>query len=85
MLRKNSELYIILFLAENDATPSFYMHIGSWVYPLVPGVSPMLQTNSRTFIIPDLQASIPGSFFYSNKKKWNYYYLLNRTHHCVQY
>ncbi|XP_059481302.1 protein spartin [Neocloeon triangulifer] len=47
--------------AENEIAPTYYMHIGSWVYPLVPGVSPMLHSKSGALIIPDLQASVPGS------------------------
>ncbi|XP_065334920.1 protein spartin isoform X2 [Cloeon dipterum] len=46
---------------ENELAPTFYLQLGSWVYPLVPGISPVLRAESGTFIIPDLQATVPGS------------------------
>lgn len=43
-------------------TESTFLQIGSWVYPLVPGVSPCYRTNYGAFILPDLHSDIPGKF-----------------------
>lgn len=34
---------------------------GSWIYPLVPGVSPCFRTDYGAFILPDLQSDKPGA------------------------
>ncbi|XP_023018570.2 spartin [Leptinotarsa decemlineata] len=41
--------------------PKAVLQIGTWVYPLVPGVSPCYRTDYGAFILPDLNATIPGS------------------------
>ncbi|XP_046846450.1 spartin-like isoform X2 [Xenia sp. Carnegie-2017] len=38
----------------SDHTSSTFLHCGSWVFPLVPGRSPVLKTDERTFMIPDI-------------------------------
>lgn len=41
--------------------PPAYLQVGSWIYPLVPGVSPCFRTTSRAFILPDIHSEIEGS------------------------
>lgn len=40
---------------------SFDTSDGSWIYPLVPGVSPCYRTDYGAFILPDLQSDKPGA------------------------
>lgn len=40
---------------------SFDHSDGSWIYPLVPGVSPCYRTDYGAFILPDLQSDKPGA------------------------
>jgi len=59
-----SSLYLYKFSDEQDvaetAAPAF-LQVGTWVYPLVPGRSPVLQSRSGSFMFPDLDESISGN------------------------
>lgn len=48
-------------LGEEGTTPTAYLQIGSWVYPLVPGVSPCYRTNYGAFILPDVHSTVQGN------------------------
>ena len=43
-------------------TPAM-LQVGSWVYPLVPGKSPVLQSSSGSYMFPDLDDSLSGEEF----------------------
>lgn len=49
-----------IFLGTEPNAPSAVLQIGSFVYPLVPGVSPCYRTNYGAFILPNLNAEAPG-------------------------
>ncbi|GLV43973.1 spartin [Carabus blaptoides fortunei] len=51
---------VVQGVVEGEESTTF-IQIGEWVYPLVPGVSPCYRTDYGAFILPDLQADIPGS------------------------
>ncbi|CAG9818415.1 unnamed protein product [Phaedon cochleariae] len=59
--REPENLMIYLVEEREPNTPKAVLKIGSWVYPLVPGVSPCYRTNYGAFILPDLHATLPGS------------------------
>ncbi len=44
----------------NEEMPAF-LQVGSWVYPLIPGKSPILKSNEGSFLFPDLDDSIEGN------------------------
>ncbi|BFZ14899.1 hypothetical protein BsWGS_17940 [Bradybaena similaris] len=44
-----------------DKSPTF-LHVGDWLYPLIPGVSPVLLSNYGAFIFPDLMTPDRESF-----------------------
>jgi hypothetical protein len=49
-----------------DASPSSgtqptFLKVGSWVYPLVPGQSPVLKSHLGKYMFPDLDDSIEGN------------------------
>jgi hypothetical protein len=48
-----------LFSDAGDDQPAF-LKVGSWVYPLVPGQSPVLKSNLGKYMFPDLDGSIEG-------------------------
>ncbi|XP_057661620.1 protein spartin [Diorhabda carinulata] len=54
-------LTISLVQGTEPNAPKAVLQVGSWVYPLVPAVSPCYRTNYGAFILPDLNASEPGS------------------------
>ena len=54
-----SALYLYKF-SSSDETPAL-LQVGSWVYPLVPGKSPVLKSRSGSYMFPDLDASIEGN------------------------
>jgi len=35
--------------------------VGSWVYPLLPGVSPVFRSAYGAFILPDVHSELPGA------------------------
>ena len=41
--------------------PPAYLQVGSWIYPLVPGVSPCFRTSFRAFILPDIHSDVEGT------------------------
>ncbi|XP_028398401.1 spartin-like [Dendronephthya gigantea] len=40
--------------SSDSSSPTVFLQCGSWVFPLVPGRSPVLKTEDRTFMIPDI-------------------------------
>lgn len=50
-----SELTCVYFLFPSDSgNPTVFLQCGSWLFPLIPGRSPVLKTEQRTFMIPDI-------------------------------
>ncbi|XP_050416907.2 spartin isoform X1 [Patella vulgata] len=47
--------------ATNAPSPPAFLQIGDWVYPLIPGMSPALQTSYGGYIFPDTLSQIPGA------------------------
>ena len=46
---------------ENGAeTPPAFLRVGDWTYPLVPGSSPVLQSNYGAYVFPDVASDTPG-------------------------
>lgn len=45
----------------NQCTSQAFIHVGDWVYPLLPGVSPCVRTEYGAFIVPDVNSPVPGS------------------------
>ncbi|XP_049859597.1 protein spartin [Schistocerca gregaria] len=41
--------------------PSYYLQLGTWIYPLVPGVSPCFRTQYGALILPDLHSDVTGA------------------------
>lgn len=54
-------LRISLVQGQEPNTPRAILQVGTWVYPLVPGVSPCYRTDYGAFILPNVHADIPGS------------------------
>lgn len=55
-------MQIIQFTEDNvENRPPAYLQVGTWIYPLVPGVSPCFRTSYRAFILPDIHSDIEGS------------------------
>ncbi|XP_070198501.1 spartin-like isoform X2 [Littorina saxatilis] len=44
----------------SDAPPAF-IQVGDWIYPLVPGTSPVLHTTYHAYLFPDLSPEAAGS------------------------
>jgi hypothetical protein len=40
--------------------PRAFLQVGSWIYPLVPGVSPCCRTEHNVFILPDVRSAEQG-------------------------
>lgn len=38
-----------------------YLQVGSWVYPLIPGISPVFRSDYGAFILPDVHSEIEGA------------------------
>ena len=57
------ERMIIVQFSEDSKgnRPPAYLQVGSWIYPLVPGVSPCFRTSYRAFILPDIHSDVEGS------------------------
>ncbi|GJQ73078.1 hypothetical protein Trydic_g1708 [Trypoxylus dichotomus] len=49
-----------IFGVEGDV-PNIFLQVGSWVYPLIPGVSPCYKTEYNGFIFPDIHSHVEGS------------------------
>lgn len=45
----------------NRNKPRAFLQVGSWIYPLVPGVSPCYRTEHNIFIVPDVHSATQGS------------------------
>jgi len=43
-----------------ETVPAF-LQVGDWIYPLLPGQSPVLQSNLGSYIFPDVSSSVPGN------------------------
>ncbi|RZC41035.1 Senescence and/or MIT domain containing protein [Asbolus verrucosus] len=54
-------LKIILVDNEGENVPRAILQIGTWVYPLIPGVSPCYRADYGAFILPNVYAETPGS------------------------
>ncbi|KAL1506082.1 hypothetical protein ABEB36_005512 [Hypothenemus hampei] len=59
--REPQLLKISLVQGDQPNTPRAILQIGTWIYPLVPGVSPCYRTDYGAFILPDVYSDIPGS------------------------
>ena len=46
--------------ATNCETQLAFLQVGEWIYPLLPGQSPVLQSNWGSYIFPDVTSSVPG-------------------------
>lgn len=38
-----------------------YLQVGSWVYPLIPGISPVFRADFGAFILPDVHSELEGA------------------------
>lgn len=47
--------------ASNVEQPPAFLQVGSWLYPMSPGTTPVLQANYGAYIFPDLTSATPGS------------------------
>uniref|UniRef100_T1J0J2 MIT domain-containing protein n=1 Tax=Strigamia maritima TaxID=126957 RepID=T1J0J2_STRMM len=45
--------------SSND--PSGWLQVGTWIYPLIPGHSPVLQTSYGAYMFPDTRSQQPGA------------------------
>ncbi|KAK3910561.1 Protein spartin [Frankliniella fusca] len=55
-------MLIVQFTEDNvENRPPAYLQVGTWIYPLVPGVSPCFRTSYRAFILPDIHSDVEGS------------------------
>lgn len=45
----------------DENSPSAFIQISEWIYPLIPGVSPCYKSESGALIFPDINALQPGS------------------------
>ncbi|XP_072386300.1 protein spartin [Diabrotica undecimpunctata] len=54
-------LTISLVRGTEPNAPAAILQVGTWVYPLVPGVSPCFRTDYGAFVLPDVNADVPGS------------------------
>ena len=54
-----SSLFIFRFCDSKD--DSAFLQVGTWVYPLIKGKSPILKSNEGAYMFPDLDESIEGN------------------------
>ncbi|CAG9772586.1 unnamed protein product [Ceutorhynchus assimilis] len=54
-------LKISLVEGSTPNAPRAILQIGTWIYPLVPGVSPCYRTDYGAFILPNVYSDVPGS------------------------
>lgn len=47
--------------ASNTEHPPAFLQVGSWLYPMSPGTTPVLQSNYGAYMFPDLTSSTPGA------------------------
>ncbi|XP_018331959.1 protein spartin [Agrilus planipennis] len=56
------QMIIGLVESKKENEPSkYFLQVGGWVYPLVPGVTVCYRTDYGAFIFPDTETEIPGS------------------------
>jgi len=48
-------------LGTSSETQPAVLQVGDWIYPLLPGQSPVLQSNWGSYIFPDVSSSVPGN------------------------
>lgn len=46
-------------LGKNDSTA--FLQVGSWIYPLIPDVSPCIRSEYGAFIFPDITSGVEGA------------------------
>jgi len=66
MWRENNTttVFIInIYFLDNGSDQPAFLKVGSWVYPLVPGKSPVLKSRFGSYLFPDLDNSIEGEKF----------------------
>uniref|UniRef100_A0A0B6ZI36 Senescence domain-containing protein n=1 Tax=Arion vulgaris TaxID=1028688 RepID=A0A0B6ZI36_9EUPU len=59
-----TSLHIVRLMDEPQTQgqgPPVFLHVGDWMYPLIPGTSPALHTNYGAYLFPDVTASQPGA------------------------
>ena len=54
-----SSLFIFRFCDSKE--DSAFLQVGTWVYPLIKGKSPILKSNEGAYMFPDLDESIEGN------------------------
>ncbi|XP_063227951.1 protein spartin [Bacillus rossius redtenbacheri] len=54
-------LRIVQLQDVGENMPRGYLQVGSWIYPLVPEVSPCLVSEFGAFVFPDLQSDVEGA------------------------
>jgi len=50
--------------AASASTPPAFLQVGDWIYPLLPGQSPVLQSTWGSYIFPDISSSVPGNVIF---------------------
>ena len=55
-----SSLYLYKFKDPTMMETPAMLQVGTWVYPLVPGKSPVLQSSAGSYMFPDLDGSLSG-------------------------
>jgi len=46
---------------EDDTAPPAFLQVGDWIYPLLPGRSPVLHASSGAYMFPDVSAALEGN------------------------
>jgi len=68
--------------ATSHETAPAFLQVGDWLYPLLPGQSPVLQSNWGSYIFPDVSSSVPGNvytplwFFFALTDNFMYYQVI---------
>ncbi|XP_005091170.1 spartin [Aplysia californica] len=47
--------------SQHSGAPPAFLHVGDWMYPLIPGASPALRTNYGAYLFPDVMSQQLGS------------------------
>ncbi|KAF4523403.1 hypothetical protein B566_EDAN007874 [Ephemera danica] len=50
--------------SHSQVHPRYFMQVGDWIYPLLPGLSPMLHSEFGAFIVPDVHSPVADSSVY---------------------
>ena len=58
-----SSLFVFKFCSNDskDSDTAAFLQVGTWVYPLIKGKSPVLKSNEGAYMFPDLDESIEGN------------------------